>query len=201
MLSKSIPKSVEDTMRDGSGGKEHGHLPKTGRHSHRAGKWLVLLEEVDRRYEILRVAKFGVATGAGFLVVEAILVVGMLLFYHTTQVPSVAFSSSTLLGLTALAFGVGATVAFLVNERVAFKNKSKKSRRARSSWLARWGRYQLAALFGNAVIVVIQLSLLATISLSPASGHIIGSIVTYPLSYVISSHFVWGVSPFARGIA
>jgi len=45
---------------------------------------------------------------------------------------------------------------------------------------------------------VIQLSLLATISVSPAFGHILGSIATYPLSYVISSRFVWGISPFAK---
>jgi putative flippase GtrA len=100
--------------------------------------------------------------------------------------------------LTVLAFGVGATAAFVVNERVTFKDKSRSKRKKemQAHWFERWGKFQLACLLGNVIIVMIQLSLLATISLSPAFGHIIGSAVTYPITYIISSHFVWEIRPF-----
>lgn len=187
-----------DNVSKGPSAKKEMRLPRRGKSTPDPGAWRIVLNNLDRKYSIIRVAKFGVATGAGFLVIEAILILGMILFYHTMQVPSIAFSSPIILGLTALAFGVGATASFVVNERVTFRDKTKSRRKAKTQahWLARWSKFQLACLFGNVTIIVLQLVLLATISLSPAFGHILGSLVTYPVTYVISSHFVWEIRPF-----
>ena len=149
------------------------------------------LEGIKRRFGIFRIARFAVASGTGFLIAEIILFLGVLLFYHTTKVPSVAYSSLTILGLNALAFGIGVTVAFTINERVTVKGRERRKKPA--NWLVRWGKYQLASLLGNVIIVIIQLTLLATISLSPVAGNIIGAIASYPVTYAVSMRFVWGV--------
>ncbi len=147
------------------------------------------------RFGILRIAKFAVATGVGFLIAEAILVLGVVYFYNSTTVPSVAFSSPALLGLDALAFGVGATAAFVINERVTVKGKPEVDKRGPTAWVVRWGKYQLASLLGNVLIVAVQLALLATVSLSPVFGSVVGAVVTYPVTYAVSMRFVWGVHP------
>ena len=162
-------------------------------------EWKIRLTELyvslDKKYDVLRIAEFGVASGVGFLVVEVILAVGLVQFYHTVQIPSIAFSSPAILGLTALAFGTGTTFAFVVNEHVTFKDYAKSRQKLGANWLVRWSRYQLASLLGNVLIVIMQLALLATISLSPVVGNIIAAIATYPLAYFVSMHFVWGIKP------
>ena len=135
------------------------------------------------------------ASGAGFLIAEGILVLGVVFFYNTTEVPSVAFSSPALLGLDALAFGVGATAAFIINERVTVRGRGEERRKGRANWLVRLCKYQLASLLGNVLIIGVQLALLATTSLSPVLGSIVGAIVSYPLTYIVSMRFVWRVHP------
>ena len=149
-----------------------------------------------RKFGVLRIAKFAVASGIGFLVAEVILVLGVIVFYRTIDVPSAAYSSPTILGLNALAFGTGVTVAFVINEGVTVRGQSEKRRRGWASWLVRWCKYQLASLLGNVVIVGVQLALLATVSLSPVFGNVAGAIVSYPVTYLVSMHFVWGLHPF-----
>ena len=149
-----------------------------------------------RRYGGFRIAKFAVASGIGFLIAEVILVLGVIFFYHTTQIPSVAFSSPTVLGLNALAFGTGVNAAFMINECVTVKGLGNERKKGRVNWFVRWYKYQLAALLGNVVIVLVQLALLATISLSPVIGNILGAVVSYPVTYFVSMRFVWGVRPF-----
>jgi len=157
--------------------------------------WRKTLDNLRRKHGVLRISKFAVASGIGFLVVEAILVLGVAASYHTVEVPSLAYSSPTILGLDALALGIGVTVAFMTNERVTVKRKSDERAKGRANWIVRWCKYQLASLMGNVVIVGVQLALLATVSLSPAFGSIVGAIVSYPLTYAVSMHFVWGVHP------
>jgi len=159
------------------------------------GGWKIALDSLSRKYGIFRVAKFAVASGIGFLIAEAILFLGILIFYHTTKVPSVAYSSPTILGLNALAFGVGVTMAFIINERLTVRRQVEEGRlrKGRANRFKRWGKYQLASLLGNIVIVGVQLTLLATLSLSPVFGNIIGAIVSYPVTYFFSMRFVWGV--------
>jgi len=151
---------------------------------------------VATRLAVFRVAKFALASGIGFLIAEAILVLGVVLFYHGIGVPSLASSSTAVLGLDALAFGVGVTAAFVINERVTVRGTGEERRRGKANWLVRWGKYQLTSLLGNVLIVLIQLVLLATVSLSPVYGSVVGAVVTYPVTYVISMRFVWRVHLF-----
>jgi putative flippase GtrA len=106
------------------------HLLRTGGSSPEpsGGGWKRTLDSLGRKYGIFRVAKFAVANGIGFLIAEVILVLGVLIFYHTTKVPSVAYSSPTILGLNALAFGIGVTVAFIINERVTVRGQVEEGR-------------------------------------------------------------------------
>jgi len=150
---------------------------------------------LQRKYGVLRLFKFGVASGAGFLIAEAILVLGVIAFYNTTKVPGLSTSSPYILGLDALALGIGVTAAFEINERVTVKGRGDERRKGRMHWLARLWRYQLTSLLGNVLIVVVQLALVATISLSPVFGSVVGAVVYYPLHYAISMYFVWRVHP------
>lgn len=152
---------------------------------------------MEKRKTVFRAAEFALASGIGFLIAEAILILGVVLLYHSITVPSLASSSVALLGLNALAFGTGVTVAFVINERVTVKGKGEERRRGRANWLVRWGKYQLTCLLGNVLTIAVQLVLLATVSLSPVYGNIVGAIVTYPLTYVASMHFVWRIRPLS----
>lgn len=143
------------------------------------------------RFAFLRAVKFAFATGLGFLVAEAVLILGVVALYHTTAVPGLS-ESPTVLGLDALALGVGSTAAFLVNERVTV---TKRDSRTTASWPVRWAKYQLAKLLGNIIIVIIQLALLAAVSLSPIYGSIVGAILSYPITYAVSMVFVWRLHP------
>jgi putative flippase GtrA len=154
------------------------------------------LNDLERRYGVFRIIRFAMASGTGFLINEAILVLGVFTFYHTMRVPSFGEASLTILALDAVALGVGDTVAFLINERVTVKGVGEERRKGRLHWTERWGEYQLTSLMGNVMIVIVQLGLLAMISLSPVFGNIVGAVVSYPVTYVISMHFVWGVRPF-----
>ena len=149
-----------------------------------------MLERLEKRYSVFRIAEFAIASAIGFFVTEVILILSVLAFYHSTQVPRNTNSSLAILGIDALSFGIGVTVAFIINEHVTIKGGPQKGS---TSWIVRWGKYQLASLLGNIIIIIVQLGLLATISLSPVYGNIVGAIVSYPVTYVISMQFVWGV--------
>jgi putative flippase GtrA len=144
------------------------------------------------KQEAVRVVEFALASGIGFLVAEAVLYLGVVAFYHTTKVPGLDFSPS-LIALDALSLGVGVTVAFLINEGVTVRGEGELQRGGRLGWVARWAKYQLSSLLGNVVIVVVQLVLLATVSLSPVYGSVVGAIVSYPVAYVVSMRLVWKV--------
>jgi len=126
------------------------------------GDGLRRADGLGRKRGIFRIVKFALASGVGFLIAEGILILGVLALYHTTKVPGINQSSLAVLGMDVLAFGVGVTAAFVINERVTVRGQA----RGRASWLVRWGKYQLAALLGNVLIVVVQLALLATLSLA-----------------------------------
>jgi putative flippase GtrA len=143
-----------------------------------------------------RIVRFAVASGTGFLIAEAIIVLGVIAFYHTTTVPGLSDSSPTILGLDALALVTGVTAAFLINERVTVRGLGEERRKGRANWLVRLCKYQLVSLLGNVAIVGVQLALLATVSLSPVFGSIVGAVVSYPVTYVVSMLFVWRVRPF-----
>ncbi len=152
----------------------------------------VTLDEEDWRRGVFRAAKFALASGIGFVIAEAILVFGVVTFYHTTKVPSFSDSSPAILGLDALGLVVGVTAAFIVNESVTVGwRRLSKDREGWADWFGRLCKYQLASLLGNVIVVGVQLALLATVSLSPVFGSIVGAVVSFPITYVVSMHFVW----------
>jgi putative flippase GtrA len=157
---------------------------------------MAVLDGLERRHGVVRAVRFALAGGVGFLVNEAVVVLGVLVLYGSIHVPSFATSSMAVVGLDALALGAGATVAFLINERVTVRGVGEESRKGRMLWSKRWGEYQLASLLGNATIIVVQLSLLAVIGLSPVFGSAVGAVVSYPLTYLVAMHYVWRVRPF-----
>jgi putative flippase GtrA len=56
---------------------------------------------------------------------------------------------------------------------------------------ARVLRFEGVNAVGNAVVIVVQFALLAALSLSPLIGNVVGAIVSYPITYLISLRFVW----------
>jgi hypothetical protein len=103
-----------------------GESPKSAVHD--SGRW----------HGVPRIVKFGIASGVGLLVSEAILILGFTAFYGATEVPSLAHSSPTILGLDVFAFGIGVTVAFMINERVAIKSQDLIGLKGRPNWFLRW---------------------------------------------------------------
>jgi putative flippase GtrA len=150
---------------------------------------------VMRDPRVLRIAKFGLASGIGFLVAEGILVIGVAGYFGSLAVSDPAQSAPAVLALDVLAFGIGVTVAFVINERVTFGSGGKGAAGGREHLAVRWFKYQAASFLGNVVIVVVQLALLAAISLTPALGSVVGAIVSYPFTYAVSVRYVWRASP------
>ena len=172
------------TQKDGRGGSEasHSRMPRA-------------VQELERKYGILRAAKFGIASAAGFLVVELILTIGTFIFFRGAHVPSNDYASPTILGLNVAAFAVGITVAFFINERITVRNQGDQKASGAKSVIIRLLKFQLAYLLGNLITVGVQLLLLAEFSITPAVGNIVGAIIAYPISYLVSMRFVWKVHP------
>ena len=147
------------------------------------------LKELDRKYRVFRFAQFGLAGIIGFLVLEAILVVGLYAMYGNPNLPSGFASSAGLLALDVFASVVGVVVGFFVNERTTVKSVGR-----RKGWrytLLRLGKFEGVYALGSAITIAVQLALLALLALSPAVGSIVGAILAYPVSYAISMRFVW----------
>lgn len=153
---------------------------------------------LDSQYGILRAAKFGVAGAVGFLVAEMIIIAGLYVIYGNAKVPSQIYSSPSLLGLNILAFVVGVTVGFFINERITVRNEGDQKRRNALSVGYRLLKYQGVYAVGNAITIGIQLALLDAFSISPAIGNIIGAIIAFPVSYLFSMKVVWRVSSSHR---
>jgi len=148
------------------------------------------VKELDRKYHFFRLAQFGIAGIVGFLVLEAILVVGLYAMYGNTNIPSNLASSPELLSLDIFASVVGVVVGFFVNERTTVRNVGRSQKEWKAT-LVRLGKFEGVYAFGSAITIGVQLALLAWISLSPAIGNIVGAIAAYPVSYFISMRLVW----------
>ncbi|HUK80514.1 MAG TPA: GtrA family protein [Nitrososphaerales archaeon] len=147
------------------------------------------LKVLDRRYRIFRLAQFGLAGIVGFLVLEAILVVGLCATYGTPNLPSDFASSPALLALDVFASAVGVVVGFFVNEQTTVRKVNRK--KGWKDTLARLTKFEGVYALGSAITIAVQLALLAWLALSPALGNIVGAIVAYPVSYAMSMRFVW----------
>ena len=150
------------------------------------------LTELAKRHGVVRAAEFGVAGIVGFAVAEAIIVGGLFLAEGTPQVPSGYSSSPLLLAVDFVAFVVGVTVGFFVNERTTVRGVPGREGGGKGTAL-RLLKYQGVYVVGNAITIGTQLALLAAFALSPAVGVLVGAVVAYPVSYVISMRFVWKV--------
>lgn len=151
------------------------------------------LADLAGRYDLLRAVKFGAAGVVGFAAAEAIIVCGLFAIHGDLVVPSDYSSSPSLLVLDVVAFVIGVTVGFLVNEKTTVRDSPRRNRGGRGGTLVRLAKYQGVYIIGNAITIGTQLALLSAFSLSPAVGVVIGAVVAYPVSYVISMRFVWEV--------
>ena len=149
------------------------------------------LTRLAERYGVLRAVKFGVAGIIGFAVAEAIIITGLFLINGTLELPSGYSSSPSLLAVDIFAFVIGVTVGFFVNERTTVKDAP--SRENGGCTAVRLVKYQGVYVVGNAITIGTQLVLLAAFALSPVIGVLVGAVVAYPVSYVISMRFVWKV--------
>jgi putative flippase GtrA len=148
------------------------------------------VRELERKYHFFRLAQFGIAGIVGFLVLEAVLVVGLYTIYGNANIPSNFASSPGLLSLDILASVIGVVVGFFVNERTTVRGAGARGKGWKNT-LVRLGKFEGVYAFGSAITIAVQLSLLAWLALSPAVGNIVGAVVAYPASYFISMRFVW----------
>ena len=151
------------------------------------------IRELAERYGVLRIVQFGVAGVVGFVVAEGIIISGLFLSNGELQVPSSLASSPTLLAIDVLAFVVGVTVGFFVNERTTVRREAAQGGRGAGRTLLRLVKFQGVYVLGNAITIGTQLALLAALALSPVLGVMVGAVVAYPVSYMISMRFVWNV--------
>ena len=150
------------------------------------------LTELADRYGVLRAAKFGIAGLVGFAVAEVIIIIGLFLTNGSLEVPSGYSSSPSLLALDVIAFVVGVTVGFFVNELTTVRN-ARSVQGGSGGTVLRLAKYQGVYVLGNAITIGTQLVLLAAFALSPAIGVLAGAAIAYPVSYEISMRFVWKV--------
>jgi putative flippase GtrA len=145
--------------------------------------------KLETKYPVIKTFRFAIAGILGFGVTEAVLTVGLLLFYGKFGVPHASFSSVGLLSLDVLSLVVGVTASFIVNERITVvvpKGDDSPGNRFR-----RFLKFQAVSGVGNAGIIVVQLVLLTALEISPILGTVVGAVVTYPIVYFISIRYVW----------
>jgi putative flippase GtrA len=153
------------------------------------------LQKLKIRYNaIFHVAKYGIAVATGFLVTELILTAGVFAVYHTLSVPSIDSFTPTLLELNALAFGIGVTVAFFLNEKISAEHQEVRGGSGAWNTTVRLLKFQLVSLAGNLVTIGVQLVLLRAFGIPPTLGNIVGAIVAFPISYFVSMKIVWRLS-------
>ena len=59
------------------------------------------------------------------------------------------------------------------------------------STLVRVGKFEAVSALGNVVVIVVQLALLSILGVSPAIGNLVGGVVAFPVSHLISIRVVW----------
>jgi putative flippase GtrA len=150
------------------------------------------LRRWKRKYSSLfRAGKFATGSAIGFLDTEIILTSGTYLLYGKLSAPQSAFSSPIFWALNVLAFFVGVSVAFFVNESLLIRNEGRRINYGLSSILTRLAKFQISFLAGNVAMTAVQLLLLKEVSFPPVFGNIVGAIVSFPISYFFALHFVW----------
>lgn len=122
---------------------------------------------------------------------EVILVAGLYAMYGSAALPSSFASSPSLISLDIFASVVGVVVGFFVNERTTVRHLSAQRPKGRRVTLVRLGKFEGVYAFGSAITIGVQLALLAAFAIAPALGNVVGAVVAYPVSYLISMRVVW----------
>jgi putative flippase GtrA len=146
---------------------------------------------LDKKYHVFKLAKFGIASVTGFLVAELLLTLGVLLLFGKLSPPSDAYSSLMFLALDVGVLAFGVFVAFLINERFTVKVQSGRQNGAPTSWAARLLKFEGVNAMGNAAVIGVQFALFAALSIAPVVGNVAGSILSFPITYLISMRVVW----------
>lgn len=146
------------------------------------------IRKLDEKYHVLKVARFAAASGIGFLIAEGIITVGVLSLFGRLTAPSDAYASPLFLAVDVSALALGVCASFFLNER--FTVDTGRAGRSRSLPV-RLLKFEGVNAMGNLTIIAVQFALLLTLSLSPVIGNIVGAIVSYPVTYLISMRFVW----------
>lgn len=146
---------------------------------------------LEKKYGIFRAIKFGISGIVGFLISEIILALGVVALYQKITVPSGDYASIPLILLNVLAFGTGVSIGFFVNESITVHEENKP--KGKKNLIIRLLRFQLVNLVGNAITVGVQLALLATLTITPILGNIVGAVIAFPFSYFTSMLFVWKI--------
>ena len=149
----------------------------------------------NRHPEAFRAAKLAAGSGLGFLDTVVTLIVGSFLLYGKPNAPPNASYSPIFLLLNIIAFVVGVSVAFFVSDSLILGENHERNDDLRPT-LARLGKFQLIFLVGNLVMVAVELLLLKELFFPTVLGVIVGAIISFPLSYFFSMHFVWQSSNY-----
>ena len=143
----------------------------------------------------IKFAKFLSAGVSGGVISELILIIGLFAIYGNLSIPHTTYSSPMLLALDIFAQGVGISVSFFINEKITVNVQNDPKNKGKKQLIMRLIKFEGTNGIGSGINILIQLSLLATLSLSPALGNIvgggIGSAVAYVLIYFVSMRFVW----------
>jgi putative flippase GtrA len=153
-----------------------------------ARQWIVGL---DKKYQVFKLAKFGIASATGFLVAELMLTIGVFLLFRKLSPPSDAYSSPAFLALDVGVLAFGVFVAFLINERFTVKFQPPRRSGASNSRAARLLKFEGVNAAGNATVIAVQFALFAAFSVAPVIGSVAGSIIAYPVTYLVSMRIVW----------
>jgi putative flippase GtrA len=147
--------------------------------------------ELDKEYHFFKLAKFGIAAGTGFLLAEGILTLGVLLLYGRLAAPSKASSSPVFLGLDVAALALGVALSFFLNERFTVQYHRTHKKEGSHGLPVRLLKFEGVNAMGNAAILGVQFVLLAALAVTPVIGNVVGAIVAYPITYLMSMRFVW----------
>jgi putative flippase GtrA len=145
-----------------------------------------------RALGILRAAAFAVSSAAGFIAAEVIIVLGLYVVFGKLEIPGDMSSSPSLLVLDVFVLAMGATVSFVLNERTTVRDVRTRVRESGGRF-TRLARSEGVSALGSAVVIAVQLALLAGFGLGPAIRSVAGAVVGFPISYFMSMRLVWKV--------
>ncbi len=133
-----------------------------------------------------RGVKFLIAGIGGFLFVELLLYIGIRLF-STSALPEIDVVSAFL----SVMFG------FSVNEHWSTAGDGYHPKGA-LKWVERLLLFEGVYAFGNVVSIAVQLFLFYYFGILPYIGTFIGTLVAFPLNYLISMKIVWKIDIMVR---